>query len=555
MKKVLSAFLTALLITFTLICTPVSLAADDNLTFAVASDMHIETLYESLPVNYPESELYFHGGGSGNLYYEGTGITLSFLEKAKEQDVDFVLIPGDMTRNGTAEQHKYCAKLFESFESQTGIQVYLIPGNHDYFNCVPSEFKEFYSELCYKDALTVDTETASYTADLPNGYRLIAVDSNDPGNDGDGLNTSTFWIKEQVATAKADGKKIIYTMHHPLLEHLPLGSVLMSDFIVNDYKDVAEMFCDIGISYVFSGHEHGNDIAEYTGKNGNTVYDILTTALTSYPLEYRLVEFTSESVDISMQSIDECDFSRLIDGYNDAQLALMRSDYNAYSYGLFRYSIEQKILRYTSPEFLKKKLKVDDGLLANELDELLGLVNDTLDMPLYDNGDGELSLEKLAASKGVSFPKSDYTTLTDLVTALVAVHYYGDENMPGSETPECELLIKGLNTGLEFILSNAGKEAVKALVNSSDELFGGYSESLKPWIIAVADGDNSYEVAEAVLFPILDKFLIDDGPADRNVSLPVVSETVTTSERVLTFFEKLWNIIKYILNIVIATVK
>lgn len=559
MKNIFSVVLAIILVCGVFFCTP-SFAADRSIRFALASDPHIDTQRSTLPVNYPESELYFHGGGSGNLYDEGPGLMKTFLNQIKGQDIDFVLIPGDMTRSGTEEQHTFFANMLESFEKETGIKSYVVPGNHDFFNSTPDEFKEYYKDVCYSNALVIDSETASYTADLPNGYRLIAVDSNEPGDDGDGMTERLFnWIDEQVTAAHNDGKEIIYSMHHPVLEHLVLGKLLMKDFIVRDSDKVAEKFCNWGIQYTFTGHEHGNDVAKYIGKNGNVVYDVLTTSLSSYPLEYRIVDFSENGVKLTMQSIDECDFSTLIDGYNEKQLELMKTDYNEYAYELFRYSIRQKILKYVSPDFIKGKLKIEDGnILSNEIDALLNLVIYALDMPLYDSGDGRLSIEKLSAQKGVVLPKTEYESLADLVTTVVAMHYYGDENMAGNEYPECELFVKGLNTGLEFILSNADREAVKALIESTgfENLCGEYSQSLRRWIIAASGGEeDAYEIAGEIFYPLFNEFLVDKSPADRNVTLPAVGENVNIQTRILNFMQKLINVLKYILNIVLTIVK
>lgn len=556
-KSIISVILSLTVVIGAVCCSFTAFAEDGKLTFALATDIHIDSQKTEIDVNYPENELYFHASGSGNLYDEAAGLTKTFLNQAAEQDVDFVLISGDLTRSGTFDEHNFVAGIFREFTKKTGTPVYVIPGNHDYKSGTkPDDFKKLYADISYCNALAVDTETASYTADLPGGYRLIAVDSNDPGNDGDGITDRLLnWIDGQVADAKADGKEIIYTMHHALLEHIPLGRVLMKDFVVRNTDKLADRFCEWGIQYTFTGHEHGNDISKHTGKNGKVVYDILTTSLSSYPLEYRMITYSKNGVDIKMQGIDKCDFDSLIGGYNEKQLALMKSDYKAYAYGLFKYSIEKKVLKYVSPDFLKNKLKVEDGILSDEIDAVLGLVVNTLNMNLYDNGDGSQSIEALAAEKGVALPKSDYYSMADLVSSLVALHYHGDENLPCNESPEGEILIKSLNTGLQYIISNVGSEAVSALIPFIDEILPEQSAGLKIWFTAASfDRENSYKVAEKILYPIFDKFTFDAAPSDRDITLPAIGETVSTQERVIDVLEKILAVIKYIFTVVSAFV-
>lgn len=554
MKKILSVILALSLGVSVMGIAPVSLAeSEERINFALSTDLHIEDIRDTLEVNYPENELYFHADGSGNLYDEATGLLNTLLSQAERNEVDFILLAGDLTRDGTENQHRYVASLLEEYTNRTGIKVYAVPGNHDYHHSLPEDFKEYYKNVFYTDALEIDEETASYTADLPNNFRLIAVDSNKPPEDGDGITERLFgWIDTQVKQAHDDGKEILYTMHHPVLEHLYLGQYIMKNFMVRNHKDVAEKFCDWGIQYVFTGHEHGNDIAKYESKNGKVLYDVLTTSLSSYPLEYRMVSYGKSGVDIKMQKIEECDFDSLVGAYNEKQLELMRNDYNAYAYGYFKYAIEKKILKYTSPNFIKEKLGAQSGVLASAVDTLMNLVNEALEMPIYDTGDGK-SIEALAKARGVEIPESDYSSLLDLATTLVAMHYHGDENMPCSENIEAEILVKGLNTALEYVLSGSETKVAALLMKLTLGNFGGDGKALERWFTAAANGEeDTYDIAFEVLYPFLDKYTIDEAPGDRDVTLPAFGETVESSDE-FTFFDfvkKLFEMVKFILGVV-----
>ena len=521
--KVCAVLLTALLaVNLTLPILKALAQDDDAVKFAVATDIHVESDKETLDVNYPENELYFFASGTGNLYDQAAAMTVDCLHQAVADGAEFVLIPGDLTRHGNASEHQFVSALLADFEAETGIQVYVVPGNHDYYDSVPAEFKGYYAALGYDTALAADEATASYTADLNDRYRLIAVDSNDPGEDGDGFTPALLtWIETQTAQARADGKEILYMMHHPLLEHLYLGRKLMKDFVVQDGESIAEQFCAWGVKYIFTGHEHGNDIAAYTAENGAVLYDILTTALSSYPLEYRMITLSQAGADIQMQKIETCRLDQLIDGYTDQQKALLESDYEGFAYEYFKFAIEKKILRVLDSVDVKELLKVQSGPLVDTAENLLAAVNDALVMPLYDNGEG-VSIEGLAESKGVTIPASDYGSLIELASAMVAAHYYGDENLRSDQTPECEIIVKGLNTGLQYVLTKTGRTGL----NTPLRLLGTQmdTEQLSPLFRAVSLGrEDSYLVAEQVLYPLLDKFAVDFSVADRDVFLPAVS--------------------------------
>lgn len=558
MKKILSVFLAAVIAAGALFAVPSVFAEDNTLKFATATDIHSKEIEESIPVNFPENELYFHAANTGNLYNEAIGILETFLSRAVEEGAEFILLTGDMTNSGTIEQHEYFASVIGEFEDNTGIQVYATPGNHDYSNSKPDDYKRIYEKFGFDEAIAVDDVTASYVVDLPDGYRLIAIDSNNPGSSGDGIDERLLsWIAAQAEKGHADGKKLIAAMHHSLLEPIAFAPILMGDFIVRDYKDIAEQFTQWGIQYVFTGHEHGNNVSRFVGSNGSTVYNILTTALTSYPLNYRMVTFDDEKVDIKCESITECNFDYLIGGYTDAQLDLMEKDYTEYSYGYFRYSIEKKIAKYITPEFIKDKLNADSGALADALDAVMPIVERALQMPLYKaDTDGE-SVEALANAASATLPASDFYNLYDLVTAAVAAHYYGNENLSYDEVGK--VLIVALNTMLKYILAEAGNEVTTLALNKVVEAIGFNKLNkvdLFRWNRAlVAGADNSYEVAFAVLEPLLNQFLQDDELPDRDVTLPAIGEKVEKESFISRFIEKLKFFFEYIFKVVFAVLK
>lgn len=531
MKKSLSVLL-AVVMLLSVIAVPVATADDNEISFAVTTDVHSRD-EKQLYVNYPENSLYFHARNSGNLYQESYGILKTMLSQAEQANLDFILIAGDTADSGTKEQHLAIVDILTKFENSTEIPVYIVPGNHDYkSNTTADEIKEYYKDFGYGEALTVDTETASYTADLPGNYRLIAVDSNKPGSDGDGITDRLLsWIETQALQASKDGKTVLYMMHHALLDPIPYASLLMKDFIIRNHEDVAEKFTQWGIRYTFTGHEHGNNITSFTGKNGKKVYDILTTALTSYPLEYRQITCSDGNMNINNIPITVCNSEMLVDGYTEEQLQLMNEDYTRYSYEYFKYSIEKKISNYIEPDFLKDKLNAEDGILADAIDAVMGLVVEALNMPLYKKDTDGKSVEYYANKTGVSLPETDYKTLFDLATTLVSAVYYGNENLAVEDCPEGRLLAIGLNTMLKYILAEAGNAAVGLVLNAvSSDLNNADKCSIFFWNrIRLICAENIYASTITVLTPLLDEFLVDNDIPDRDCVIPLEEETVTAN--------------------------
>ena len=527
--RTVAALLTAALL-LTVLCVPTLAASEEDraVRFAVAADVHLRLPDAELPVHYPESELYYSCWGSGNQTHESAGLLRQMLARAKENGAQFVLLCGDLTHYGNETQHRYFASLLKAFEEESGIPVYVVPGNHDYYESTPAEFREYYNDFGYGEALAADDLTASYTADLPGGYRLIAVDSNDPGKDGDGLDERLFtWIGAQAQAAEADGKTPIAMMHHPLLEPIPYASVLMKDFIVRDHEAVAERFTRWGFSYVFTGHEHGNNITSFTGSDGRVIYDVLTTALNSYPTEFRMIDLTRENMTITMERLESLDPAYMPPGYNEAQRAAILEDYTAYSLGFFKFSVAKKIERVIAPEFIKDALGQDSGALADAVDVVMPLVAEALNMPFYAE-EGE-SVASLAQASGAVLPPSDYQSLMDLITSIVAVVYRGGEDIPTTKAPEGRIFLVALNTLLKYVLA---KSENKVTTENLNRIFGALGfglldrTDLYRWNRAYIPGAKySYAAAESVLSPFLNKFLSDDNVPDRDAVLTPSAKT------------------------------
>ena len=533
-----AALLLAAVMLFSFFPVPAHAAGEDAVRFAVAADVHLRLPDASLDVYYPESELYYSCWGSGNQTHESTGLLLETLARAQENGAQFVLLCGDLTHYGNATQHKYFASLLRGFEEESGIPVYVVPGNHDYYETTPAAFKEYYADFGYAEALAADDVTASYTADLPGGYRLIAIDSNDPGNDGDGLDDRLFgWIGAQAEAAAADGKTPIVMMHHPLLEPIPYASLLMKNFIVRDHEAVAERFAGWGVSYVFTGHEHGNNVTSFTAADGSVVYDILTTSLNSYPTEFRMADLCAGSMTISMERLESLDPAYIPPGYNEAQRRAIEEDYTAYSLGFFKFSVAKKIERVIAPGFIKDALGQDSGALADAVDVVMPLVAEALNMPFY-NGAGD-TVAALAAKSGAQLPPSDYENLMDLITSLVAVVYEGGENLPVQTSPEGKIFMVALNTLLKYVLAQSENQVTKDSLNRIFGVLGfdGLDQvDLYRWNRAYLPGaDYSYAAAQAALTPLLNKFLVDDDVPDRDAML-IPSEAANEDGNVFAAF-------------------
>ena len=256
--------------------------------------------------------------------------------KAKNGEIEFVLMPGDLTRNAEYAGHVEQAEKLAKFEAETGKPVYVVPGNHDYgVDCETNldDFTRVYADFGYNEALSTLEGTASYTVDLNEKYRLIALDSNDPTKSTeDGMSLEKIeWVHAETKKAKEDGKYPILMMHHNLLDHLPVQRILSRNFIVRFHYTTATLFADWGIKLVFTGHEHCSDATSYTTPSGNVIYDFATTALTMYPLQYRYFTVTDSEIKYEAKTVDSIDTDALVAqtaGYEQEHIDLMNAGLN-----------------------------------------------------------------------------------------------------------------------------------------------------------------------------------------------------------------------------------
>lgn len=321
-------------------CVPMMVSADTSAArFGVVSDIHY--LAESLKGDGEAWDEFVYD--KHKEYNDLDSLLENALDGVERNAVDggenYLLIPGDLTKDGEYESHVALAERLEQFEAETGIPVLVIPGNHDINNSnaatyvngaeeparttSPEDFREIYADLGYDlaDSFFVPEEgkkggMLSYAATL-GGYRLICIDSNmysqdngaednehmTDGRIADGL---LEWIVAECEKANEQGLTLIGMQHHNLVPHTNIEEATLWAFVVQNWMEVAETYADAGMHYVFTGHLHANNVAKHVSDNGEAVYDILTPTLSGFPNYYRIVDFVSdgETTTMDMQSLD-----------------------------------------------------------------------------------------------------------------------------------------------------------------------------------------------------------------------------------------------------------
>ncbi len=520
MKKII-ALLLILSLVATFFVVPVSAAwSIVDTTFAVASDLHYE-LQEDLEW-FSEDPIFGYANRRAAMENESRYIIDEFLNQCAENDkIEFILIPGDISNEGRAikQQHLEIVEKFGKFEQETGKQIYVINGNHDAGKGEKEgetsleDFREIYYEFGFSEALSTMEGNLSYTADLNEKYRLIASDSCDINRStGDGMTEDRVeWVINEAEKAIKDGKNPILMMHHNLLDHMPVQSVLSKDFIIRNHLSVAEKFANAGIKLVFTGHEHCSDANTYTSTKGKQITDFATTALTMYPLQYRIMELSDESIFYDVATIEKIDAENLKDdvvGYTDAHIEEMNKGLNAYAKQFLKNGVEWRLER----GFQDEQLGIDKGAFYYDLvRKAVDALNDILNTPLY----GEGGVQEMALEKGIIIPDSDYIDGWDVATELVAAHYAGEENYPLMEK-DVTILLRTMCLILDTELQMITEEELMAAATALTALYGTtppdeLAEKLK-LDLGYSHGAQSFLLA--LVSPLLDSFANDDNVPD-----------------------------------------
>ena len=505
-------------------------AAEDTLKITVANDLHLNLAIKAniVPGKYT-AEDYSHVPAQGQLRLENALLIDDFFRQAAENDSDCVLIPGDLVDRGSDKEHTAMAAKLAAFEAASGKSVYVVPGNHDYYGgATPDEFKEFYKDFGYSEALATDSATASYTADLGGDYRLIAVDSCVPGDGVHGIDEARIeWIKAQAEKAKADGKKLISMMHHNVVEHFIFGGMLHEASVIEKSTGLQELYAQYNIKYSFVGHTHEQDIASFTGSNGNTIYDIVTNSLNSYPCPYRTVTF-GDSVRFETKYIEEIDMSSLKGVISDNCYNLATTDFREYTRQCAMTGVGEILDSYITPAKIKSLLRLDasnqeHAKLIALVDEYTPLIRDLLYMPVNqaDETEAGKSIESLAEAINLDIPATDFKNFAELGLHLYEEHVVGDENF-GIFSAEFNLLSVTVTVFLAELLKDVTALDYANVMNFICNYFG--ADIPVNFLRYAGSAIKRIEGIEMLLSSVLNavalQFTTDDGLADNNATLP-----------------------------------
>jgi 3',5'-cyclic AMP phosphodiesterase CpdA len=339
-----------------------------DVRFAVLSDLHLHS-----------TELGTNGAAFQNyltkdrkLLLESSELLDAAIDKINALPVDFVLVPGDLTKDGEALNHKNVAEKLRKL-TEAGKPVFIINGNHDVQNrnasrfteagaepvptVAPTEFAANYQDNGYRAALARDAHSLSYVVEPVNGLWILAMDScrhrenkptKKPITAGRFAPETLEWITQMLDKARSEGKAVMGMMHHGLLEHYAGNRKYYGDYVIKDNQAVSRLFSACGLRLVFTGHYHAQDITSSV-QNNQWLYDIETGSLATHPCPYRLITISNQTLTVHSERIESIP-SHPTGFTNYARLSLLNATVHLGTVALKKYGLSAKDCAIVAPQ-------------------------------------------------------------------------------------------------------------------------------------------------------------------------------------------------------------
>lgn len=248
--------------------------------------------------------------GDGKLVEYSEQINDAFFSEVLQKQPDLLVLGGDLTLNGAVQSHKDFIKKLEQVQS-AGIQVLVIPGNHDVgreyavryigdgYEPVEAlsspQFFDYYSAFGRDQAESRDESSFSYVYRASKELKLLMLDAN-CGGSGFLKDGTLKWIKAELKLAKRQGADVIVVCHQNLFAHNPLLSFGYQLFNADKLQTLLEKY---KVRLVLSGHIHIQ-----SAKTENGITEIVTSSLEMPPIQYGQLTYDGKGVDYAAQQTD-----------------------------------------------------------------------------------------------------------------------------------------------------------------------------------------------------------------------------------------------------------
>ena len=116
------------------------------------------------------------------------------------------------------------------------------------------------------------------------------------------------WIRERLAEAKRRNITVLAMMHHGIIEHYTGQEMLNPGYVTDNWEATSDVLADAGLRFMFTGHNHANDITMRKSINNNEIFDIETGSLVTPPSPYRIIRMDANSICLDTKHITSINY-------------------------------------------------------------------------------------------------------------------------------------------------------------------------------------------------------------------------------------------------------
>ena len=275
--------------------TPLAEAA--GLRIAVASDLHFNP------------DVSNDSGDLGAVAYNPQLVD-ALLYDAETQGAKLMLLTGDIVNTGKREHHEALIEKLHAAE-ESGLPVYVLPGNHDLAPIGQREFAALYDDFGYRDAYSRDSASLSYCVmreDLcllmldTAGYYADFIELPDAPERADDTaflsETTLQWAEQMLSEAAERQLPVLCAGHFNLLTEEGRDPARTGLYLENGAR-MAALLQAYQVALYVSGHLHTRLVLQEDG-----LTELVTEYLLSYPTGYSMLELTADALTYTPRRVD-----------------------------------------------------------------------------------------------------------------------------------------------------------------------------------------------------------------------------------------------------------
>lgn len=259
------------------------------------------------PELYRDSDLFIMAlkRGDGKITQYSEELMAALLSETAVLKPDALIITGDLTLNGEKASHEKLAEWFSAIEAQTGVPVWVIPGNHD----INSENAHIYYHYSWDSTQTVtqaefadiykafmmpaegkENANLSYHVKISDAVWAILPDVSfyKPTAQAFGLFTADHksWMEGVLVQAREAGAEAVTFTHQNLISHTKFMEEV---YLMFGHEAMSALARQYGVQLNLSGHMHIQHITEENG-----LVDAATGGFCLAPHRYALVTLSDD---------------------------------------------------------------------------------------------------------------------------------------------------------------------------------------------------------------------------------------------------------------------